>query len=102
MVLSSIALTWNYAFHSLFECREARQAVRGRSVPRRFAHETGFEDAPAVILTPVMSLWLGISPAAAFAANLALLVFFFVYADVSTCALDRVFGLPASAVGNGG
>ena len=51
-----------------------------------------------VILIPVMSLWLEISPAAAFVANLGLLVFFFVYAIAFTWAFDRVFGLPASAV----
>jgi uncharacterized membrane protein len=44
-----------------------------------------------------MSLWLGISPAAAFVANLGLLAFFFVYAVAFTWAFDRVFGLPASA-----
>jgi uncharacterized membrane protein len=44
-----------------------------------------------------MSLWLQISPAAAFVANLGLLVFFFVYAIAFTWAFDRMFGLPASA-----
>ena len=44
-----------------------------------------------------MSLWLEISPAAAFVANLGLLGFFFVYAIAFTWAFDRVFGLPASA-----
>lgn len=51
-----------------------------------------------MILIPVMSFWLDISPATAFAANLGLLVFFFVYAIVFTWAFDRVFGLPASAL----
>jgi hypothetical protein len=37
------------------------------------------------------------SPAAAFVANLAVLVFFFVYATAFTWAFDRLFGLPASA-----
>jgi uncharacterized membrane protein len=58
VVLSTIALAWNYAFN----------------------------------------FWLDISPAAAFVANLLLLVFFFVYAIAFTWAFDRIFGLPASAV----
>ena len=99
VVLSTIALTWNYVFNWLFEQWEARQAVRGRSFARRLAHGAGFEGGLAVILVPVMSLWLRITPAAAFATNLALLVFFFVYAIVFTWAFDRVFGLPASAAG---
>jgi len=97
VVLSTIALAWNYAFNWVFERWESRQAVRGRSFARRLAHGVGFEGGLAVILVPVMSLWLGISPAAAFVANLGLLVFFFFYALVFTWAFDRVFGLPASA-----
>lgn len=98
VVLSTIALTWNYAFNWMFERWESRQAVRGRSFARRLAHGAGFEGGLVILLLPVMSLWLDISPAKAFAANLALLVFFFVYAVVFTWCFDRVFGLPASAV----
>jgi uncharacterized membrane protein len=98
VVLSTIALTWNYVFNWLFERWEAGQTVRGRSFARRLAHGAGFEGGLVVILVPVMSMWLDISPTAAFVANLGLLVFFFVYAIAFTWAFDRVFGLPASAV----
>lgn len=101
VVLSTVALTWNYAFNWLFERWESRQAVRGRSFARRIAHGAGFEGGLVVILLPVMSLWLDISPAAAFLANLGLLAFFFVYAVVFTWGFDRVFGLPASAAKTG-
>jgi uncharacterized membrane protein len=98
VVLSTIALAWNYAFNWMFERWESRQTVGGRSFARRLAHGAGFEGGLAVILIPVMSLWLEISAPAAFVANMALLVFFFVYAIAFTWAFDRVFGLPASAV----
>ena len=101
VVLSMIALTWNYAFNWLFERWESRQAVGGRSFARRLAHGVGFEGGLTVLLIPVMSLWLNISPLEAFLANLGLLVFFFVYAIAFTWAFDRVFGLPASALGRG-
>lgn len=97
VVLSTIALTWNYLFNWIFERWESRQAVRGRSFARRLAHGAGFEGGLVIILIPVMSWWLGISPLAAFVTNLGLLVFFFFYAIVFTWAFDRVFGLPASA-----
>ncbi len=97
VVLSTIALTWNYVFNSLFERWEARQAVKGRSWARRLAHGTGFEGGLTIILIPVMSFWLDIPPLAAFIANLGLLAFFFFYAIAFTWAFDRVFGLPASA-----
>jgi uncharacterized membrane protein len=101
-VLSTIALMWNYAFNWLFERWESRQSVRGRSFARRLAHGAGFEGGLTVILIPVMSIWLGISPVAAFVANLGLLVFFFVYAIAFTWAFDRVFGLPASTAASDG
>jgi uncharacterized membrane protein len=100
VVLSTIALAWNYVFNWIFERWESRQGVGGRSLARRLAHGAGFEGGLAVILVPVMSLWLDISPSAAFVANLGLLVFFFVYAIAFTWAFDRAFGLPASAVKN--
>lgn len=97
VVLSTIALTWNYVFNWMFERWESRQVVRGRSFVRRLAHGIGFEGGLAIILIPVMSLWLRITPLEAFIANLGLLVFFFFYAIVFTWAFDRVFGLPESA-----
>jgi uncharacterized membrane protein len=97
VVLSAVALTWSYIFNGLFERWESGQAVRGRSLARRLAHGVGFEGGLTVLLIPVMSLWLDISPLEAFLANLGLLAFFFVYAIGFTWAFDRVFGLPASA-----
>ena len=96
-VLSSIALAWNYVFNAFFERWESRQSVQGRSFARRLLHGVGFEGGLVLILIPVMSLWLNISPVAAFIANLGLLVFFFVYAVVFTWVFDLVFGLPKSA-----
>lgn len=101
VVLSTIALTWNYLFNWMFERWEARQAVRGRSFGRRLVHGVGFEGGLTVILVPVMSLWLDITPLEAFVANLGLLVFFFVYAVVFTWVFDHIFGLPQSAVPTG-
>jgi uncharacterized membrane protein len=97
VVLSIMALTWNYVFNWFFERWESRQTVRGRSFARRLAHGAGFEGGLVIILLPVMSLWLDISFITAFLANLGLLAFFFFYAIAFTWCFDRVFGLPASA-----
>ena len=101
VVLSCIALTWNYVFNWLFERWESRQAVRGRSFVRRLVHGAGFEGGLVIILMPVMSLWLDITLIAALVANLGLLAFFFFYAIAFTWCFDRVFGLPASAQAGG-
>ncbi len=98
VVLSSIALCWNYVFNAMFEKWESRQLVKGRSLARRLAHGAGFEGGLTVLLVPVMAYWLGTSFLTAFLANLALLAFFFVYAMGFTWAFDKVFGLPQSAV----
>ena len=97
VVLSTIALAWNYVFNALFERWEARQTVKGRSFAKRLVHGIGFEGGLTLLLIPVMSLWLKISPLEAFLTNLGLLAFFFFYAIVFTWVFDRVFGLPQSA-----
>lgn len=97
VVLSSIALCWNYVFNTIFERWESRQSVRGRSLALRLKHGLGFEGGLVVILIPVMALWLDISPLSALLANLGLLAFFIVYAIAFTWTFDRVFGLPESA-----
>jgi len=99
-VLSSIALAWNYVFNTLFERWESRQRASRRSLARRLAHGIGFEGGLVILLVPVMSLWLDISPLDAFLANLGLLAFFFIYAIAFTWAFDRVFGLPESVAKN--
>lgn len=97
VVLSGIALCWNYVFNAGFEKWESRQPVKGRGFGRRLLHGLGFEGGLTLLLVPVMAVWLNTTLLAAFLANLGLLIFFFVYAVGFTWAFDKVFGLPASA-----
>jgi uncharacterized membrane protein len=96
LLMSTIALGWNYVFNSLFERWEAKQAVTGRSWRRRMAHGFGFECGLAAILVPVMALWLDITLWEALVADIGILLFFLVYTVVFTWCFDRVFGLPSS------
>ena len=98
-VLSVIAVLWNLAFNALFERWESRQAVRGRSVRRRIAHAIGFEGGLIAFLVPMFAWGLGVSLWQALVMDLGLVVFFLVYTFVFNWAFDRVFGLPASAMG---
>lgn len=100
LTMSLIALAWNYGFNAAFERWEARQTVKGRSWARRVAHGTLFEGGLALILVPVMALWLGVSLWEAFVADIGILVFFLVYTVVFTWVFDRVFGLPGAALKN--
>jgi len=100
VLLSAIALCWNYVFNALFERWESRQVTKGRGLIRRLAHGAGFEGGLTIILVPVMAWWLDTTLLTAFVANLGLLVFFFFYAIAFTWLFDRIFGLPRSAQGS--
>ena len=97
LLMSTIALLWNYVFNGWFERWEARQSVKGRSLQRRLLHGIGFEGGLVLLLVPPMAWWLQISLWQAFLADVAVLVFFFVCAIGFTWAFDRIFGLPESA-----
>ncbi len=97
VLMSSVALAWNYLFNGWFERWEARHPVGGRPFGRRLLHGLGFEGGLVVMLVPVMAWWLETTLWKAFVADLGVLAFFFVYAVGYTWAFDRIFGLPDSA-----
>ena len=98
VVMSTIALAWNYVFNAIFERWESRQTVKGRSIWRRLAHGVGFEGGLVTMLVPLMAYWLNISLLNAFYAELGILLVFFIYAVAFTWVFDKIFGLPESAV----
>ncbi|HWV16124.1 MAG TPA: PACE efflux transporter [Cellvibrio sp.] len=97
IVMSAVALVWNYIFNSLFERWESRRPTKGRPLSYRLLHGLGFEGGLVVILVPLMACWLQISLLQALLADLGVLVFFFIYAIVFNWIFDAVFGLPESA-----
>ncbi|WP_194724088.1 PACE efflux transporter [Noviherbaspirillum malthae] len=97
MITSTIAVTWNYFFTSVFEAWESRQARHGRSITRRIGHAVGFESGLLIILVPTITWWLNVSLGQAFAMNLGLAAFFLCYTFIFNWAFDRVFGLTVSA-----
>ncbi|MBS1169883.1 MAG: hypothetical protein H6R01_801 [Burkholderiaceae bacterium] len=96
IIISLIAVSWNYAFNTLFERWERRQPETGRSLKRRLAHAAGFEGGLALMTIPLLAWWLKLSLWHALLADAALLVFFFLYAIAFHWAFDRIFGLPES------
>lgn len=96
---SAVAIAWNVFFNTLFERWEARQRVRGRSLRRRVAHAVGFEGGLVVTLVPMFAWWFGISLWEALVMDLGLIAFFLCYTFVFNWGFDKVFGLPASALG---
>ncbi len=97
VIMSSVALAWNYLFNSLFERWEARSGHTGRPWPIRALHALGFEGGLLVMLVPLMAWWLEVTLLEAFVADLGIFVFFLVYTFAFTWVFDRVFGLPVGA-----
>ena len=97
VLMSSIALTWNYVFNAMFEWWERRQTTKGRSPLRRLVHGIGFEGGLGLFLIPVMAWWLNIGLWSAVVTELGFLVFFMVYTVAFTWCFDHLFGLPESA-----
>lgn len=97
LMLSVCALLWNVLFNYVFECWEARQPQRARTLGRRLLHSLGFEGGLVLLLVPLVAWWLEISWWAALVTDLGLFVFFFFYALAFQWVFDRVFDAPESA-----
>lgn len=99
ILTATIALSWSFVFNTLFEAWEARQSVKGRSLKRRTAHALLFEGGLVLICIPVMAWWLQVGLLEALAYEAGLIALFIVYTYAFTWGFDRIFGLPASALG---
>ncbi len=97
ILMSAIAMSWNMGYNWVFERWEARQDKRSRTFLRRLLHALGFEGRLVLILLPLVAYWMDISLWAALLTNLALFLFFFVYAFVFQWGFDKVFDVPVSA-----
>ncbi len=96
---AAIAVAWNLLYNTLFERWESRQTVRGRGLRRRAAHAIGFEAGLVITLVPLFAWWFDISLWQAFVLDFGLIVYFLVFTFVFNLGFDKVFGLPASAMG---
>ena len=101
ILLSFLALFWNFAFNTLFEAWEIRQENRQRTLKRRIIHAVGFVAGFAVLVVPVVAYWLNITWQAALITDLGLMLFFMFYQFGFQWAFDKIFGLPRSAMVNG-
>lgn len=97
VIMSVVALAWNYLFNALFERWESHQPIKGRSLWRRTLHGLGFEGGLVVLLVPLTAWWLQITLLQALATEIGILLFFLAYAVAFHWAFDTIFGLPQSA-----
>ncbi|KQP51610.1 PACE efflux transporter [Methylobacterium sp. Leaf106] len=90
-----IATAWNYVYNLGFD--RAMQRLVGhtrKSLLLRVGHAVLFEAGLLMILLPPIAWYLGIGLAQAFFMDLAIAVFYVVYAFVFNLTYDRAFPLP--------
>lgn len=98
VVITTIAVSWNFIYNYVFEWWESRQASRARTPKRRILHAVGFQLTLVVYLIPLIAWWMGITLWQALLLDMALIVIIPCYTFVFNWAFDKLFGLPASAL----
>ena len=94
IIVSSVAVLWNYIFNSAFEAWECRRRIMTRTLKIRCIHTLGFEAGLFLFCLPIYMLWYGVGVWTAMYMESALLLFFLVYTFVFTWLFDQVFTLP--------
>ncbi|MFU0758680.1 putative PACE efflux transporter [Serratia marcescens] len=98
VVITTIAVSWNFIYNYLFEWWESRQVSRTRTLKRRILHAVGFQLTLVVYLIPLIAWWMDITLWQALLLDMALIVIIPCYTFLFNWAFDKLFGLPASAL----
>lgn len=93
IVVSVVAVVWNFLYNTGFEALEQKLKLTERTVLTRILHAIGFEGGLILAIIPIFMFWYQVDFIEAFMMEAALLVFFLVYTFVFTWAFDRVFPL---------
>ncbi|MDV4263729.1 PACE efflux transporter [Acinetobacter seifertii] len=97
VMITTIAVTWNFIYNILYEKWEARQDSKSRTVKRRVVHAIGFQITLVIFLIPLIAWWMNISLVAAFWLDVAFIIIIPIYTFIFNWTFDKLFGLPVSA-----
>ncbi|KQE90171.1 MULTISPECIES: PACE efflux transporter [Acinetobacter calcoaceticus/baumannii complex] len=97
VMITTIAVTWNFIYNILYEKWEARQSSHIRTVKRRVGHAIGFQFTLVLFLIPLISWWMDISLIEAFWLDVAFIIIIPIYTFIFNWSFDKLFGLPISA-----
>lgn len=93
---ATVATLWNLVFNLGFDHAMLRFVGHTRkSLAQRVLHALLFEAGLLVLLLPPMAWYLGMGLWQTFVMDLAIVVFYVVYAFLFNLAYDRVFPIPA-------
>ncbi|MGE8598578.1 MAG: PACE efflux transporter [Acinetobacter calcoaceticus] len=99
VMITTIAVTWNFIYNVLYEKWEARQSSNIRTFKRRVGHAIGFQLTLVLFLIPLIAWWMDISLIAAFWLDVAFIIIIPIYTFIFNWGFDKLFGLPISAQG---
>ena len=94
IIVSSVAVVWNYIYNASFETIELRRKIVERTLKIRIIHASGFEAGLFLFCLPLYMLWYNVDLWQAVTMESALLLFFLFYTFVFTLAFDKIFRLP--------
>lgn len=97
VMITTIAVTWNFIYNILYEKWEARQDSKSRTIKRRIVHAIGFQITLVIFLIPLIAWWMDISLVAAFWLDVAFIIIIPIYTFIFNWTFDKLFGLPVSA-----
>ena len=93
---ATVATLWNFVYNLGFDHAMLRFAGHTRkSLQQRVLHALLFDGGLLVLLLPPMAWYLGLGLWETFVMDLAIVVFYVVYAFLFNLAYDRVFPVPA-------
>ncbi|MCR8825737.1 PACE efflux transporter [Pseudosulfitobacter koreensis] len=98
IAVATLATLWNYVYNLLFD--RALKRWRGtvhKTLALRIVHALMFELGLLAVTLPMIALYLGIGLWQALVMDLAIVVFYLLYAFVFNWAYDRIFKLPDDA-----
>ncbi|QWZ59552.1 PACE efflux transporter [Acinetobacter pittii] len=97
VMITTIAVTWNFIYNILYEKWEARQSSHIRTVKRRVGHAIGFQLTLVLFLIPLISWWMDVSLIEAFWLDVVFIIIIPIYTFIFNWSFDKLFGLPISA-----
>lgn len=89
LVITTIAVSWNFIFNTAFEYWESKQKSRIRTFRRRFVHAILFQLTLVIFLIPLIAWWLSISLLQALILDFALIIFIPIYTFFFNWAFDK-------------
>ena len=93
---ATVATLWNFVYNLGFDHGMLRFVGHTRkNLPTRILHALLFEGGLLLLLLPPMAWYLGMSLWDTFLMDLAIVIFYVVYAFLFNLAYDRVFPIPA-------